>query len=285
MSLELEIISNALGWSYFIVWSVSFYPQIYEWYKLENAEGLSINYTYASAFGFLLYGMYTIAGSIYSGIGTNVVAIQDVFFAIHALVMVSVLVMQMHIYPNGNQRIHIINQIIFSSMFIPMIILFVLNLCGFFFYQNLNFILLLAYYKATLTILKYIPQIYRNWARQSTVGWSIYEVLLDISGGLLSYLQLMVDTIHAKRIGTYGTNGNQINVGKLMLSFIAVWFNVIFIYQHYCLYYDKQYQKKGNKIELKKFISTESAGRMSPKTDGESTHASSLRFGKQLSVS
>lgn len=128
MSLELEIISNFLGWSYFLVWSISFYPQIYECYKLQSAEGLSINYTYASALGFLMYGMYTITGSIYSGIGTNVVAVQDVFFSVHALIMVSMLVMQTHIYPNGGQKLHIINKVVFSVMIIFMLGLFVLNM-------------------------------------------------------------------------------------------------------------------------------------------------------------
>lgn len=130
--------------------------------------------------------------------------------------------------------------------------------------------------------MKYIPQVYRNWYRKSTVGWSIYEVLLDISGGLLSYFQLIVDTVQAKREGTYGQGDNQINIGKLSLSFISFAFNLVFIYQHYCLYYNKQHHRGGTRLELKK-LSSMSPGLRS-KSDDVSTHASSLRFGKKRSI-
>jgi hypothetical protein len=38
----------------------------------------------------------------------------------------------------------------------------------------------------------YIPQIAMNHSRQSTEGWSIDNVLLDLSGGVLSLAQLLI---------------------------------------------------------------------------------------------
>lgn len=35
----LRILSDALGWSYFVLWSVSFYPQAILNYKRKSVEG------------------------------------------------------------------------------------------------------------------------------------------------------------------------------------------------------------------------------------------------------
>jgi len=36
-------------------------------------------------------------------------------------------------------------------------------------------------------------QVYMNWYRKSTVGWNVYNVLLDFTGGWLSLAQLLID--------------------------------------------------------------------------------------------
>lgn len=45
-----------------------------------------------------------------------------------------------------------------------------------------------GYGKAAVTFVKYLPQVYLNWARKSTVGWSIENVILDFTGGSFSLL-------------------------------------------------------------------------------------------------
>ena len=45
------------------------------------------------------------------------------------------------------------------------------------------------YVKLVISFIKYIPQAFMNFVRRSTVGWSIGNVLLDFTGGLLSTLQ------------------------------------------------------------------------------------------------
>ena len=37
----------------------------------------------------------------------------------------------------------------------------------------------MAYVKLVVSFLKYLPQAYFNYKRKSTVGWSIYAILLD----------------------------------------------------------------------------------------------------------
>lgn len=49
-----------------------------------------------------------------------------------------------------------------------------------------------SFIKLGVTLVKYIPQIAMNHSRQSTEGWSIDNVLLDLSGGVLSVAQLLI---------------------------------------------------------------------------------------------
>lgn len=70
-----------------------------------------------------------------------------------------------------------------------------------------------------------------NFRRRSTIGWSIWQQLLDLSGGLLSLLQLVIDS--ALQADWSGLTGNPIKLG---LSNISILFDVVFILQHYVLF-------------------------------------------------
>ena len=48
--------------------------------------------------------------------------------------------------------------------------------------------LIMGYAKAAITFVKYLPQVYLNWSRQSCDGWSFENVILDFMGGSLSFL-------------------------------------------------------------------------------------------------
>lgn len=89
----------------------------------------------------------------------------------------------------------------------------------------------MTYVKLLLTIFKYIPQLVANYRRKSTVGWSIVQQLLDMSGGLLSLLQLIIDS--SLQADWSGLTGNPVKLG---LANISLAFDVIFILQHYVLY-------------------------------------------------
>ena len=51
-----------------------------------------------------------------------------------------------------------------------------------------------GYVKLVITMVKYIPQAWTNYKRQSTVGWSITQILMDVVGGVLSIVQLLIDS-------------------------------------------------------------------------------------------
>jgi cystinosin len=61
--------------------------------------------------------------------------------------------------------------------------------------KNLNWdtFLVMGYCKAAISFVKYVPQVYLNYSRKSTVGFSLANVLLDLTGGILSFLQIWVN--------------------------------------------------------------------------------------------
>ncbi|CAN6448938.1 unnamed protein product [Victoria cruziana] len=82
-----------------------------------------------------------------------------------------------------------------------------------------------------MTAIKYIPQAVMNFARKSTVGWSIGNILLDLLGGVTNFAQMGVQSIDQRSlINFYG------NMGKLLLSLEVVLFDLLFVIQHYVLY-------------------------------------------------
>ena len=78
---------------------------------------------------------------------------------------------------------------------------------------------------------KYVPQVVANFRRRSTLGWSVWQVLLDFTGGSLSLLQLVVDS--ALQADWSGITANPLKLG---LANISLLFDVIFIVQHYVLF-------------------------------------------------
>jgi cystinosin len=76
-----------------------------------------------------------------------------------------------------------------------------------------------------------MPQVWLNYKRQSTEGWSIGQILLDLSGGILSLLQLVIDA--SLQPDWTGVVGNPVKLG---LGNVSIFFDLIFITQHYLLY-------------------------------------------------
>ena len=51
-----------------------------------------------------------------------------------------------------------------------------------------NTFMLCGYLKDLISFVKYAPQVLINYRRKCTVGWSIWGVILDLGGGMFSYL-------------------------------------------------------------------------------------------------
>lgn len=99
----------------------------------------------------------------------------------------------------------------------------------------------IGYVKLTVTFVKYIPQVWLNYLRKSTNGWSIGQILFDALGGVLSMLQLGIDASMQ-----HSWKDAIDNPVKLGLGYVSIFFDLIFITQHFLLYPKKKSNTASN---------------------------------------
>jgi hypothetical protein len=85
----------------------------------------------------------------------------------------------------------------------------------------------LGIFKTGISLCKYVPQVYMNYRRRSTLGWSIESVLLDFTGGLFSLFQIIADSCAA------GENSPPSRL--LLFPFIFLALNLIHSTLKFCL--------------------------------------------------
>lgn len=238
-----RFISAAIGYTYFMCWSVSFYPQVITNYRRKTTLGLSPDFCGLNAIGFACYASYnmamywspTIEKEYKERYGPNAsISVQsnDVAFAIHAFCLASLTFFQIGYYNGfrGTQRpsqtnIVIVIVIVAAALIFPIFVVTTEKL------KWLDYLYMLSYVKVFISVIKYVPQVILNYQRQSTSGWSIWNIILDFSGGILSDLQLVLD---CAALGDWtGITGN---LAKFCLGSVSVLFDVLFMVQHYILY-------------------------------------------------
>jgi cystinosin len=236
-------VSAAIGYTYFMCWSVSFYPQAINNYRRKTTVGLSPDFCGLNVLGFACYATYncamfwssTIDKEYHQRYGEKAqISVQsnDVAFAVHAFCLASLTLGQIGYYNGfrGTQRPSKMNLLIMIAigalaLLFPILVLTVESI------QWLDYLYLLSYVKVVISVIKYVPQVILNYRRQSTVGWSIWNIILDFSGGMLSDLQLILD---CTALGDFsGITGN---LAKFGLGSVSIVFDIIFMLQHYVLY-------------------------------------------------
>lgn len=109
----------------------------------------------------------------------------------------------------------------------------------------LDVVYALGYVKLLITLVKFTPQILANWRNRSTTGWSIWQILLDVAGGLLSIAQQGIDSY---LLGDWsGITGNPV---KFALGNVSLFYDSIFVTQHYILYRDSPGSQGGDRQRL-----------------------------------
>nr|XP_034191082.1 cystinosin homolog isoform X1 [Osmia lignaria]XP_034191083.1 cystinosin homolog isoform X1 [Osmia lignaria]XP_034191085.1 cystinosin homolog isoform X1 [Osmia lignaria]XP_034191086.1 cystinosin homolog isoform X1 [Osmia lignaria] len=236
-------VSTVVGWVYFLAWSVSFYPQIYSNYKRKSVVGLNFDYLSLNLIGFIMYslfncGLYWIPEVELEYFrrypkGLNPVQVNDIFFSLHAVFATVITIIQCFIYEIGNQKVSItarIIHVIFAVFILISTILAKVQTITW-----LDFLYYCSYVKLCITLIKYVPQAFYNYKRKSTVGWSIGNIFLDFTGGILSMLQMILNA--------YNYDDWESIFGdptKFGLGFFSVAFDIFFILQHYVFYRDRQ---------------------------------------------
>ncbi|XP_037554073.1 cystinosin [Nematolebias whitei] len=238
-SRVLAVVSDVIGWIYFVAWSVSFYPQAWENWRRKSVVGLNFDFLALNLTGFIAYSVFNI-GLFWipyikeeflqkSPNGINPVSANDVFFSLHAFLFCIIYVIQAAAYERDGQKVS------WTARFLLLIgwtfALVTLFLAVAKQITWLDYLYYFSYIKLAVTLIKYVPQAYMNYRRRSTDGWSIGNVLLDFTGGVFSILQMIIQS--------YNNDEWQLVFGdptKFGLGLFSVLFDIVFITQHYCLY-------------------------------------------------
>jgi len=238
-SRTLELVSTVIGWTYFVAWSVSFYPQIWDNFRRKSVIGLNFDFLALNIVGFTLYGCYNIALFWIDSVqaeykekhpqGVIPVKANDVFFPIHAVFACAVTIIQCCVYERAGQSVSRLCLGLLGAIFLFVVIILILTLSNVIIW--LNFLTYCSYVKLGITLIKYVPQAYMNYRRKSTVGWSIGNILLDFTGGSLSMLQMFLIAHNNDDWGSLFGDPT-----KFGLGLFSVIFDVFFMLQHYVFY-------------------------------------------------
>jgi cystinosin len=195
LSPGAQRISSVMGWTYFFCWAISFWPQVVTNYYNETTHGLATDKYIYDLVGFAALSIYEC--SMFFDKSTRrdyaeqhhgelpEVEINDVWFALHSLMLTFIVIYQILIYDGFSNPPKRINQWISGLLTIAAIIFFI----AYNFWSTvvplfswLNWLYVLSTVKVIITCLKFLPQVMLNYERKATRGWNIYGTFLDLSG-------------------------------------------------------------------------------------------------------
>ncbi|XP_055524516.1 cystinosin homolog [Wyeomyia smithii] len=231
--------SLLVGWAYTACWSIGDYPQIIMNHRKKSVVGLSFDFLYMNIVGNLCYLSFNVFMYWSKHVeeeyfhrhpfGLNPVIGNDVGYAMHALFASVITLLQCYIFDNGGNSISTFARVIIAAYVLTILTAFVL--VTFTVLHWLDFLYVLSYIKLSTNLIKYFPQAYINYKRQSTEGFAIMNRLLDLAGGLLSIFQMIINAWNFDDLDSI--LGSPV---KFALGFVSIVFDLVFITQHFYLY-------------------------------------------------
>lgn len=143
----LVVVADVVGWGYFVAWTISFLPQIYENCRRRSAVGLSFDMVAYFMLSYITYGIYN--SVVYFDVDiqeqiigqtkqSNPVKLVDFIFAVFAFLCQTILCVQCVVFESGSQKVHISTTVI---CIIALLALGVLSIVAYFKYLTWLFVL------------------------------------------------------------------------------------------------------------------------------------------------
>lgn len=236
----LSILASTFGWTYFVIWSATFYPQVALILKRKHGSGFSIEYMIINFVGFSSYSIFTCSSYFipkviqsyikHSGYPPQVDT-NDVFFAVHGAVLCVVLLAELAYFPPRTMP-SLPVLLSWSVIQAAVMVGFFLATNGILqWYAYLNFTGLV---KALSSLVKHIPQVLLNRSRGSTVGFSFTMICLDVIGGFFSIAQQIVKCFMLTSLAPFTSN-----YAKTFLAIESLAFDFYFMAQHLIWFTDR----------------------------------------------
>ncbi|CAG2113597.1 unnamed protein product, partial [Medioppia subpectinata] len=195
----LATVAEVVGWIYFVIWTVSFWPQNISHFRRKSVIGYNLDFAALNVTGFIFYSFYNsgiyfskrIQSEYEDWFPRSEIPIQlnDVVYAFHAAFATAVTLVQCYVYERGDQRMSLPGKLFTGVTWSAAAIQ--LALCLTSVMTWLTFMYYFSYVKLVVTMIKYIPQAWFNYKRKSTRGWSIWFIYMDFSGGINALLQML----------------------------------------------------------------------------------------------
>lgn len=228
-------VSSVIGYNYFVTWSICFYPQVLLNYRRKSTQGLSPDFAILNFMGWSFYSAYLCSmyfndqiKKMYSERFSNessTVQSNDVAFSVHAMILSFIYLVQIFYYRQGGvSAFHLkpTTWILVLGMGLPSAIVPLLIRFGYLPYSKwLDYFYTLSFFKICCTLTKYSKQVTLNFKRKSTSGWNIWYNFLECSGGTLSMLQIVLDSLDMEDLT--GITGN---MAKFALGLATIFFDV-----------------------------------------------------------
>lgn len=263
-----QCISKVLGWTYFCAWSVSFYPQLFLNRRRRSVVGLSLDFQILNFVGFGFYFAFNALLFWSTGIqdsyraahdgNDSAVKLNDVVFAGHAFLVTAVTLLQIGMYNDYAPLARTDRLVRYAVLIFLFVAVFGAAAMAIFISTTqkccaawLTFLTLISEVKVVISVVKYCPQVWMNYMRKSTEGWNIQNVQLDFTGGLLSVAQLVLDAGMSNDWSAISGDPAKFTLGN-----VSIFFDVIFMMQHYCLYADAKLGAGGNEQLLQEVASS-----------------------------
>ncbi|KAL7671753.1 hypothetical protein ACOME3_006656 [Neoechinorhynchus agilis] len=167
-SASLNIFTDVIGWGYFVVWSVSFYPQIWLNFQRKSVVGLNFDFLALNILGFLSMSVFNVGlffiervQEIYFNKNPNEtelpLALNDIVFALHALFACLITAVQSLIYERGGQRVSKIGILMIVALSLIPLITIIVEAAGK--TDVVQVLYMFSYVKLIVTGIKYVPQV------------------------------------------------------------------------------------------------------------------------------
>uniref|UniRef100_A0A8D2L8M2 Cystinosin, lysosomal cystine transporter n=1 Tax=Varanus komodoensis TaxID=61221 RepID=A0A8D2L8M2_VARKO len=163
----VRIIDQVIGWIYFLAWSISFYPQVFENWRRNSVVGLSFDFIALNLTGFIAYSVFNVGLFWISAVkeqflqmypnGVNPVDSNDVFFSLHAVAVTLIIIFQCLIYEKANQKV---SWVAIGLLVVAWVFVFTtLTVAAVGAITWLQFLFYFSYIKLGVTLVKYFPQV------------------------------------------------------------------------------------------------------------------------------
>lgn len=245
----VETLSSIIGWTYMLCWTASFYPQFLLNIRRKTTVGFSIDFSLLNILGMTSYAIHNVVlftspvvraqyAHRYPHNPIPTVQPNDIAYSVHGAIITVLIYSQFYPKLWRFSRIQDLRCSRWTLGFfwgcIAVVLLgaYVVGLQPTAFrWEWLDVIYLIGNVKAFLTVVKYAPQIWLNIRRKSTRGLSISQFSLDLTGAVLSLVQLFIDAAHGGDLSAVLANP-----AKFALGNVTVFFDLIAFFQHYYLY-------------------------------------------------